>query len=529
MIALRPYQVECIEAVRARYRAGDRSVLIVVATGGGKTTIFAEVARLAVAKGRRVLVLAHRRELVQQAADRIRAVAPDLRVDVEQADERGSTDAHIVVASVQTLARPSRRSRWPADGFALVVVDEAHHATADGYREILAHFASARVLGVTATPDRGDGTALAKVFQTCAFRLETRELIRQGFLVHPVTRTVRVAHLDLDHVRTRGGDFVAGDLARAFDDERTLHEIAAPLVDHAASRPTIVFAAGVQVAHRLASVIDRYAGDGAALALDATTGSDVRDAMLTRFRGGDVRFLVNVGVLTEGFDAPSCSCVAIARPTRSRALFVQMVGRGLRTAPGKVDCLVLNFAPQNARHRLVGPVDALAPGDVPPPVRERAERMLEEDPDLSLDEAIERSAAERARAVATYEAALEAWDAFGFGVQQSLARELEQSAPPVNVDALIEAGVPKSAAALMTPGLAAATLREVERRRREGLCSLRQARHLQRCGLRPDLPAALAARAMASLSANGWRRAPAELLTDERFAVQRVAAEGSAS
>lgn len=206
---LRPYQVAAVAGVRERFAAGDRATLLVLPTGTGKTVVFAEVARRVVARGRRVLVLAHRRELLEQAIGKLAAAG--VRAELEQGPARAG-DAPVVVASVATLRGP-RLASWARDAFALVVVDEAHHATATSYRAILDHFAPARALGVTATPDRADGAGLGAVFESVAFRFDVATAIREGWLAAIRGRRINLEGLDLDRVRTVAGDLDRTELA----------------------------------------------------------------------------------------------------------------------------------------------------------------------------------------------------------------------------------------------------------------------------------------------------------------------------
>ena len=528
-VQLRPYQREAIDAVRTSFANGARRVLVVLPVGAGKTTVFSEIARLTAARGGRALVLAHRSELLDQAAARVRAVAPDLRVELERAGDRAGLAADVVVASVQTLSRGPRLARWDRDAFRLVVIDEAHHAAADSYRRIVAHFKS-HVLGVTATPDRGDGRALGEVFDAVAYERSMLEMVRDGYLAPISARTVRVEGFDLSRAMVRGGDFAEGDVAAALGEDGVLEAIASPLIEQSAGRSTLVFVAGVERAHELAAILNRDAGPDAAAAIDGSTPRDMRAAVLDRFARGDLRFVVNVGIATEGTDVPRCSCVAIARPTKSRALFVQMAGRGVRLAPGKADCLLLNFIPTNARHRLVGPVDALAPGDMTDAERERARELADANPDLPLEEALELAAAEapqlaRDRLAKSYRYTIESWDPFAavapfLDLQLALdVDERGEASAGAEMEALARAGVPQDVVRRTSPGLARAVVRALEERRRAGLCSLKVARQLVRRGLNPNVSSELGREAMQALDAAGWRTVPKSLREDPRFAL----------
>jgi hypothetical protein len=254
-----------------------------------------------------------------------------------------------------------------------------------------------------------------------------------------------------------------------------------------------------------------------------------RGGRVSRFLDGSARFLVNVGVATEGTDLPRCSCVAVVRPTMSRALFVQMVGRGTRLYPGKADCLLLNFVPSNARHRLVAPIDVLAGGD--PSTAAHARELATAAPDAPLHEIAaraEEAAPQRACAarLARYEAILQTYDPFGLlgdctDLGLALHLDAEGAEVPGARDAIERMGIPADLAARCSPGLASALHRGLVARRRAGLCSFRIARQLARRGLNPNVSAELGKLAMEALAANQWRSVPASLRTDPRFALPR--------
>lgn len=357
---LRPYQHEAVAAAQ-RELATHRSTLLVAATGTGKTVTFAELVRQAKMRGERSLVLAHREELIAQAVRKLAAIG--VHADVEKGKHRASLMADVVVASVQTL-RGSRLARFDVDHFGLIVVDEAHHAPAPGYRAILDHF-NADVLGVTATPLRADGQALGDVFDSVAYRYEIRTAIREGYLVPITARHVVVDGVDLSNVKTRAGDLAQDQLAAVLETEQAIAGVVVPLIELAHDRPTVVF--GVDVAHAvaLAAALNERR-PGCARAISGTTDEAERSALLSAFDAGDFQFLCNCALLTEGWDSPRTACIAIARPTKSWALYVQMVGRGTRPNPdaGKRDLLLLNFSGKAGRHRLVGPADALAGSDI---------------------------------------------------------------------------------------------------------------------------------------------------------------------
>lgn len=504
---LRPYQTAAVDAVLDRFRAGDRSTLLVLPTGCGKTIVFSEVARRGVERGRRVLVLAHRTELNQQAQRKL--VACGVSAQIEQGAQRADLGASCVVASVQTLSGP-RLQRWPRDSFDLVIVDEAHHAIAISYRTILDHFAPAKVLGVSATPDRLDGQGMGEVFQSAAARYELRQAIRDGWLCPIVARRVAVDGLDLAGIHTKAGDLDRAELAAVMAAERALHGVAVPLLELAGCRPTVCFAADVSHAHALAEVLNRYAPN-VARAVDGSMKAAERAAILADFAAQRFRVLVNVALLTEGWDCPEVSCVAMARPTKSRALYAQCIGRGTRLAPGKADLLVLDFTGNAGRHRLVGPADVLAGRDITDDVRAEVERLLDGQGDLdgTLD-AAEAAATERREqaavtAIARYRAEVidpfvgELPDVPNAAWSGDLASDKQR-------EALTNAGLDELPDVL-TKGEASRWLAALSTRRSAGLATVRQVRLLKRYGIDARSLTFDEAKARTDeIAANGWRK-----------------------
>ncbi|MFT7676138.1 MAG: superfamily II DNA or RNA helicase [Planctomycetota bacterium] len=357
-MTLRPYQTAALQAVRASFQSGHRTALVVMPTGTGKTVLFAEIARLA--KGP-VLVLAHRQELIEQARQKISAWIDDV-VAVEMGQRRDltrpdGTRPKITVASVQTLGR--RLQDVPRDAFCLVVVDEAHHATADSYRKILDHF-EAHILGVTATPDRSDKEPLGEVFGTLAYDYDMRQAIEDGWLC-PIRSFLVQTKADFSGVRKIAGELSTRGVEEVLIRDLHLAEFAEPILRERGDRQTMVFAASVAHAHALARVLCEQSGDPQfAAALDGRMSLERRAPVIERFRSGRIKALVNCSLFTEGFDVPPISLVAIARPILSRSFYAQMVGRGTRISPGKEDLLVLDFLPGNCRHSLVQAVDIFA-------------------------------------------------------------------------------------------------------------------------------------------------------------------------
>ena len=322
----------------------------VLPTGAGKTILFSRLAQDY--QPRRTLILAHREELITQAVDKLR-VSTGIEAQVEMGGERASLDAPVVVASIQTLKREKRRERWPRDHFGLVVVDEAHHALADSYLSTLGHFHDhAKVLGVSATPDRGDKKNLGKYFENIACEVTLLDLINQGWLSPIKVKTVPLG-MDLRGVRTSHGDFSADDLGHAL--EPYLEQIADVLVEHR-HRKTLVFLPLIAVSKRFAEIC-RERG---LLAEHIDGQTNERKATLERFKRDETRILCNAMLLTEGYDEPSIDCIVCLRPTKVRALYSQIIGRGTRIWPGKDHLLVLDFLWQSEEHSLMRPANLIA-------------------------------------------------------------------------------------------------------------------------------------------------------------------------
>lgn len=392
MHELREHQRKTIDAVLAAHAHGYRSVLVEAATGSGKSRSAAECALHAVRAGLRVLVIAHRIELITQMAAELRSLGLSAGI------ERGASYAkneQVVVASVQTL-RASRLVAFPVDEFGLIIVDECHHAPAQGYRDILAHFACARVLGVTATADRMDGASLGNVFDVCAFRYGIAEAVRDGVLVPARGIQITVEGMDLSKVRQRIAvdvdasnvpgaerhvkDLHPKDLGRAAIAPEAVEGVVGPLLELAGERRTIVFAVDKKHARAIAkSICARH--PGAARSVDSSMRSKDRAETIAAHARGEYQFLVNCMLLTEGYNDPAIECVAIARPTQSRVFYAQAVGRALRLFAGKTEGLLLDFVGVSCAFKLVGPEDVLAGALVAPVVRLSARRAGKPSPD----------------------------------------------------------------------------------------------------------------------------------------------------
>lgn len=385
---LREYQRSALDAITDEIDDGRRSVLVVMPTGTGKTVLFAHAIRRMQERGPgRAMVLAHREELIFQAATKIESVTgekPDIEMAEYRADLFAFRRAGVVVSSIQTQVAgcggDGRMTRFDPSEFGLLIIDEAHHAVADTYQRVIEYYRrnpSLVVLGVTATPDRADETALGKVFESVAFDYEIPDAIDDGWLVPIEARPVNVTAIDLSGVSTVAGDFAPGELARVLEMERPLHGMVNPLVDLAGDRRVLMFAASVAHAEKLCEILNRRTLNKARWVCGQTPKDD-RRRILSEFAGGDAQYVVNVGVLTEGFDDPGVEIVAMGRPTKSRCLYAQMAGRGTRPLPGVVDGVesasdrraaiaasakphltIVDYVGNCGRHKLVTSVDVL--------------------------------------------------------------------------------------------------------------------------------------------------------------------------
>lgn len=350
-LRLRPYQEQSLAAVRSAEADGVNRQMLVMPTGAGKTIVFASlIGQLRV----KSLVLAHRDELIQQAADKIRAVIPGAVLGIVKAGQNDHW-APIVVASVQTLARSKRLEQLAQSKYGLVIIDEAHHAAAQSYRSIIERLGCGDpwgplLVGVTATPDRGDKVRLDDVFEKIVFEVGLLDLIGQGYLCDIRAVRVQIENLNLDAVKRVHGDFAADELEKALEDADQPANTALAIREHAPDRKAIVFTASVSLAQETTAELL-----GLGISAEWVSGEMAmidRRAVLERFRIGRTQVVCNCMVLTEGFDAPDVDCVVIARPTASRSLYQQMAGRGLRTAPGKADCLLIDVVGVTEKHDL---------------------------------------------------------------------------------------------------------------------------------------------------------------------------------
>ena len=415
---MRPYQDAAIAGAFEAWKEAA-SALIVLPTGLGKTVVFSEVIRRF--QPTRAIVIAHREELIFQAAEKIKKVTGldgGIEMGGFRADGWFGAPPPYVVSTVQTQCSGGdgggRMTKFLPGDFGLVVIDEAHHATAGTYRRVIDYYRqnpACKILGVTATPDRADEEALGQVFEAVAYDYQILDAIRQGWLVPIRQQMVTVESMDFSNVRTTAGDLNQGELAEVMEEEDNLQRVAVPTVEICGDRRAIVFAATVKQAERLCEIINRYRPDRAAW-LCGKTDREKRRKMLADFKRGALQYVVNVGVLTEGFDDSGVEVIVMARPTKSRALYAQMAGRGTRPAEevaarlgdcataaertalirasAKPSCLIVDFAGNAGRHKLVTSADILGGNVGDDVIAEAARRVREGGKPVDMGEEIER-------------------------------------------------------------------------------------------------------------------------------------------
>lgn len=511
---LRPYQQEAKEAVFTQWDTVDRT-LLVLPTGCGKTIVFAKITEECVRKGNRVLILAHRGELLDQASDKI-ARATGLRCAVEKAEDTclGSW-YRVVVGSVQTLMREKRLGRFPEKYFDTIIIDEAHHCISDSYQKVLNHFPCAKVLGVTATPDRGDMRNLGEVFESLAYEYTLPKAIREGYL-SPIKALTLPLKMDLSGVGMQAGDFKSGDLATALDPY--LRQIADEMAKYCSGRKTVVFLPLVKTSQKFRDILNEKGFQAA----EVNGDSKDRAEILSAFDRGDYNVLCNSMLLTEGWDCPSVDCIVVLRPTKVRSLYSQMVGRGTRLHPGKDHLLLLDFLWHTERHELCHPAHLICDSDEVarqmtanleeaagcPADIETAEKQAAEDVVAQREEALAKQLAEmrkrKKRLVdpLQFEMSIQAEDLSGyvpaFGWEMAPPSEKQKAA-------LEKLGILPDE--IDNAGKATKLLERLDRRKEEGLTTPKQIRFLEGRGFQHvgtwkfDTAKGLIDR----IAANGWR------------------------
>ena len=514
---LRPYQQQARDHIHAEWENGHTRTLLVLPTGTGKTIVFASVAADQVRAGDRVLILAHRGELLEQAADKLQR-STGLVSAVEKADATClNTWFRVVVGSVQTLQRTARLERFPHDYFGTIIIDEAHHAITNGYRRILDYFGDAKVLGVTATPDRGDMRNLGEVFDSLAFEYKLTDAIKECYLCRIMAQTIPLK-LDISSVTMSGGDYAVGDLGTALDPY--LEQIAAEMAQRCKGRKTVVFLPLIKTSQKFRDLLNSHGFRAA----EVNGQSTDRKEVLADFDAGKYNVLCNSMLLTEGWDCPSVDCVVVLRPTKVRSLYSQMVGRGTRLSPGKSDLLLLDFLWMTDKHELCRPADLvcedravarqmtenLAQTGCPEDIEEAAVQASEDvvaQREEALAKQLEEQRRKKARLVdpLQYEMSIQAEDLAGYVP----AFGWEAGPPSAEQTAALEKmGILPDA--VESAGKASLLLDRLNKRRAEGLTTPKQIRVLERYGFQSVGTWSFdAAKHMIDrIAAVGWRGVP---------------------
>lgn len=514
MFELRPYQAEAKQAILSAWDEGYRKTLLVLPTGCGKTVVFSSVTENQVNKGHRVLIMAHRGELLDQAADKLKeASGLDSVLEKAESTSLGSF-LPVTVGSVQSLAQEKRLARFPNDYFQDIIVDEAHHCLSDSYKRVLDHFPDANILGVTATPDRGDMKNLGEFFDSKAYEYSMTEAIREGYLC-PIKAQMIPLELDIADVGISSGDFSAGEIGHAL--EPYLQQIAAEMANYCRGRKTVVFLPLIATSQKFCAMLN----DAGLRAAEVNGNSDDRSEVLADFEAGKYDVLCNSMLLTEGWDCPSVDCIVVLRPTKIRSLYQQMVGRGMRLSPGKTELLLLDFLWMTERHDLCRPSALISKNEKIAKMID--EQMKSDDEGIDLIEAEEQ--AER-DVLAEREAALAKQLEEMRGKKRKLVDPLQyalliaaedltnyvptfawEMAPPSEkqVAFLERRGI--FADSVRNAGLAYLLIDRLQRRQQMGLATPKQIRCLERYGFRQVGTWAFedASSLISMLADNSWR------------------------
>lgn len=511
---LRPYQQEAREAIFEQWDGGVLKTLLVLPTGCGKTIVFAKVTEDCVRRGDRVLILAHRGELLEQAADKIRQ-STGLGCAVEKAEETcmGSW-FRVVVGSVQTMMREKRLGQFPEDYFQTIIIDEAHHCISDSYQKVLNHFSSAKILGVTATPDRGDMRNLGSYFESLSYEYTLPKAIKEGYL-SPIKALTIPLKIDMTGVGVQAGDFKASDISTALDPY--LQGIAQEMEKYCKDKKTVVFLPLVKTSQKFRDLLNAHGFRAAEVNGDSQDRSEVLEA----FDRGEYNVLCNSMLLTEGWDCPSVDCVVVLRPTKVRSLYCQMVGRGTRLSPGKDHLLLLDFLWHTERHELCHPASLICqdeevakkmtehieqagcPVDI-----EEAEKTAAEDVVAQREEALAKQLEEMKRRKKKlvdplqFEMSIQAEDLSGYVP----AFGWEMGPPSEKQKATLEKlGILSDQ--IENAGKAAKILDRLDKRKEEGLTTPKQIRFLEGRGFQHvgTWQFETARKLIDRIAANGWR------------------------
>lgn len=513
MYNLRPYQAEAKRAILSEWEGGNQKTLLVLPTGCGKTIVFSSVIENEIHKGGRALVMAHRGELLDQAADKLKN-ACGLESVLEKAGSSSfGSKIPVTVGSVQSLAQPKRLAKFPSDYFSTIVVDEAHHCLSDSYQRVLEHFPAANILGVTATPDRGDQRNLGKFFDSKAYEYGMSQAIKEGYLC-PVKAQLIPLELDIANVGISNGDYAVGEIGNALGPY--LDQIAQEMTHYCKGRKTVVFLPLIKTSQKFCALLNRCG----LRAAEINGNSDDRSEILDRFEKGQFDVLCNSMLLTEGWDCPAVDCVVVLRPTKVRSLYQQMVGRGMRLSPNKDHLLLLDFLWMTERHDLCRPSALISKDEAI--AAKMDERLMKDDSEFDLIEAEEQAErdvlAEREESLARELAEMrkrkrKLVDPLQYAMSiaaEDLANYVPtfawEMAPPSEkqLQFLENRGI--FADSVTNMGMASMIIDRLKRRQEEGLATPKQIRCLERYGftqvgtwLFED-----ASKMISRLSMNGW-------------------------
>lgn len=512
---LRPYQEEARKKVQEQWEGGVNKTLLVLPTGCGKTIVFSKIIEDRVKLGERVLILAHRSELLEQASDKLKK-STGLNTALEKADSSSLNSWYMVtVGSVQTLQREKRLKQFSNDYFDTIVIDEAHHCISNGYQNVLNHFDKAKVLGVTATPDRGDMKDLGTYFESLAYEYKIVDAIKEGYLSKIQSLTIPL-NLDLSGVATQNGDFKASDVSNALDPY--LEQIADEMIKHCKNRKTVVFLPLVATSQKFRDILNSKGFKAA----EVNGESKDRAQILEDFDKDKYNVLCNSMLLTEGWDCPSVDCVIVLRPTKVRALYSQMVGRGTRLHPGKENLLLLDFLWHVEKHELCRPAHLIAQSEeVAKKMTELSEKEvgfavdLEEVEIIATDEVIQDREASLAKQL-TEQRRKKGKLVDPLQFEMSIAAEdlanyvpsfLSEQAPPSKkqIETLEKMGI--YASEIECSGKASLLIERINKRRDAGLATPKQIRLLENRGFRKvgSWKFEEANNMITRIAANGWR------------------------
>lgn len=510
---LRDYQESSRIAIQEEWDKGNRKTLLVLPTGTGKTIVFSKVIEDRVKMGERVLVLAHRGELLDQAADKLEQ-STGLKTATEKAEESSLGSFYrVVVGSVQSMMQEKRLSQFDPSHFDTIIIDEAHHCISNSYQRVLNHF-DANVLGVTATPDRGDMKNLGTYFDSLAYEYTLPKAIKEGYLA-PIKALTIPLQLDLSQVGQSAGDFSTRDLGTALDPY--LESIADEMVAVASDRKTVVFLPLIQTSQRFTEILNEKGFKAA----EVNGESKDRAEILEDFENNKYNVLCNSMLLTEGWDSPEVDCIVILRPTRVRSLYSQMVGRGTRLFEGKTELLLLDFLWHTDRHELTHPAHLIAENDDVanamtkqieeagmPMDLEMVEESAEEDVIAEREEALAKQLAEMKRRKRKLVDPLQ----FEMSIQDEDLSSYVPSfgwemGPPdkQQINKLEKAGIHPEA--IDNAGKAEMIINRLDNRRQEGLTTPKQIRFLEQRGFNHvgkwDFESGR--KLIDRIAANGWR------------------------